>query len=81
MVEPDWGSRKVAEIMPEDVDRLLAKVALCRILSIIPSELVEDGGGGAGSARTEHARKSEKDGCDRQGYSWRKHLVSKEQPS
>jgi hypothetical protein len=33
MVEPDSGSRKVAEIMPEDVDRLLAKV--CSVPDLI----------------------------------------------
>jgi hypothetical protein len=27
MVEPDWGLRKVRDITPEDVDRLLAKIA------------------------------------------------------
>jgi integrase len=27
LVEPEWGTRKVADIAPEDVDRLLAKVS------------------------------------------------------
>jgi integrase len=27
LVEPEWGTRKVADITPEDVDRLLAKVS------------------------------------------------------
>lgn len=27
LVEPEWGARKVADITPEDVDRLLAKIA------------------------------------------------------
>jgi hypothetical protein len=27
MVEPEWGTRKVADIASEDVDRLLAKAA------------------------------------------------------
>ncbi len=27
LVEPEWGTRKVANITPEDVDRLLAKVS------------------------------------------------------